>query len=131
MRRSALKGERVKAEAETKGQAWHRLIGLNDVVANDRRDILLIPEGSKDAIAALHFAAAESSLSRVGVVAALGTGVNSLAEDVEVFHSRRVRTFGDVDQEGMRTAQRIGERLAPVAAEVQMFDLARLNRDDG
>jgi hypothetical protein len=26
----------VKAKAETRGEAWHRLIGLDDVLANDR-----------------------------------------------------------------------------------------------
>ncbi|MGC1321703.1 MAG: hypothetical protein WA849_05950 [Candidatus Udaeobacter sp.] len=57
-----INGESVKAEAETRGESWHRLIGLGDVVANDRRDILLTPEGSKDALAALHFAAAEGNL---------------------------------------------------------------------
>ena len=39
-------GECVKAVDETKGQAWHRLIGLDDVVANDRRQILLMPSPS-------------------------------------------------------------------------------------
>src|SRR5262245_55914434 len=45
-------GKSVKAEAETKGEAWHRLIGLDDVVENDRREILLTPEGTKDGLAA-------------------------------------------------------------------------------
>src|SRR5207245_4075577 len=49
-----IKGQRVKAEAETKGESWHRLIGFDDVLANDRREILLTVEGSKDALAALH-----------------------------------------------------------------------------
>src|SRR6266478_2691693 len=54
-----IRGERVKAKAEKGGKSWHRLIGLDDAVANDRRDVLLIIEGSKDALAALHFADAE------------------------------------------------------------------------
>src|SRR5438132_3709680 len=62
-----INGERVKAEAETRGDRWHRLIGLQDVVANGRRDVLLMPEGSKDALAALHFADAEGTLLDVGV----------------------------------------------------------------
>jgi hypothetical protein len=126
-----IKGESVKAEAETHGKSWHRLIGLDDVVTNDRRDILLTPEGSKDALAALHFAAAEGNLSRVGVVAALGTGVNPLVEDVEVLLHRRVRIIADVDPAGEQTAARIGQRLLPVAAEVQVLSLAGLTRDDG
>jgi hypothetical protein len=126
-----IKGESVKAEAETRGKSWHRLIGLDDVVMNDRRDILLTPEGSKDALAALHFAAAEGNLSRVGVVAALGTGVNPLAEDLEVLLHRRVRIIADVDPVGEETAARIGQLLLRVAAEVQIFSLAGLTRDDG
>jgi len=54
-----INGRRVKAEAQTKGESWHHLIGLDDVLANDRPEILLTPEGSKDALAALHFADAE------------------------------------------------------------------------
>ena len=126
-----INGERVKAKAETRGEAWHRLIGLDDVLANDRRDILLVVEGSKDALAALHFADAEEKLSSVGVVAALSASVNLLADDVEKFYGRRVRIFGDADAAGEHAADRIGQQLASVAAEVQIFSLAGLNRDDG
>ena len=125
-----INGESVKAEAETRGSAWHRLIGIDDVVANDRRDILLIPEGSKDALAALHFADAEGTLERIGVVAALGAGVSPLANEIEYFRGRRVRIFADVDQTGVRTASRIGKRFAPVTTEVQIFSLTGLQRDD-
>jgi hypothetical protein len=126
-----IKGESVKTEAETRGESWHRLIGIDDVVANDRRDILLTPEGSKDALAAFHFADAEGTLPRVGVLAGLGTGINVLAEDVEVFLHRRVRIIADVDQAGMQTAMRISQNLLRVAADVQIFSLAGLKRDDG
>ena len=126
-----INGERVKAKAETRGEAWHRLIGLDDVLANDRRDILLVVEGSKDALAALHFADAEEKLSSVGVVAALSASVNLLADDVEKFYGRRVRIFGDADAAGAHAADRIGQQLASVAVEVQIFSLAGLNRDDG
>jgi len=73
-----INGECVKAEAETRGESWHQLIGLDDVVENDRGEILLIPEGSKDALAALHLADAEDRLMDVGVVAALGSAVDRL-----------------------------------------------------
>ena len=46
-----INGKCVKVKAETRGESWHRLIGLDDVVANDRREILLVVEGSKDALA--------------------------------------------------------------------------------
>jgi len=82
-------------------------------------------------LAALHFADAEEKLLSVGVVAALSASVNILAEDVEKFHGRRVRIFGDADTAGEQAADRIGQQLTSVAAEVQIFSLAGLNRDDG
>jgi hypothetical protein len=121
-----INGERVKAVAENRGNEWHRLIGFDDVLANDRREILLIVEGSKDALAALHFADAEGSLSDVGVVAALGAGVNLCADDVERFSGRRVRIFGDSDTAGQETMSRVGKQLIAVAEEVQIFNLAGL-----
>ena len=126
-----ISGERVKAEAETSGEAWHRLIGLDDVLAKDRRDILLIVEGSKDVLAALHFADAEDTLSQVGVVAALSASVNLLADDIEKFRGHRVRIFADADKAGEHAASKIGDQLAAVADEVQIFSVAGLNRDDG
>ncbi len=126
-----IKGQRVKAEAETKGESWHRLIGLDDVSANDRHEILLTPEGSKDALAALHFAGAEARLSQIGVVAALGAGVKPLADDVEKFRGRRVRIFGDVDIAGQQTVSRFGKQFLSVAEEVQIFNLTGLHCSDG
>lgn len=126
-----INGQRVKAEAETKGEAWHRLIGLDDVLANDRRDILLTPEGSKDALAALHFADAEDRLSQIGIVAALGAGVKPLSDDVEQFRGRRVRVVGDADIPGQQAVFRIGKQLVAVAKEVQLIDLAGLHCENG
>ena len=126
-----INGERVKAVAEKRGDAWHRLIGLDDVLANDRREILLIVEGSKDALAALHFADAEGSLSDVGVVAALGTGINLRGDDVEKFSGCRVRIFGDADTAGQETVSRVGKQLLAAADEVQIFNLTGLHCQDG
>ena len=124
-----INGDCVKAEAETHGESWHRLIGLADVRANDRPDMLLTPEGSKDA--ALHFADAEGTLSCVGVVAGVGAAINPPVDDLEKFRRRRVRIIADVDESGVQTAARIAECLTSVAAEVQIFSLAGLKRDDG
>ena len=127
----AISGQRVKAEAETRGQEWHRLIGLDDVLANDRREVLMPIEGSKDALAALHFADAEARLSQIGVVAALGAGVKPLPDDVEKFRRRRVRIFGDADPAGREAVSSVGNLLVPVAEEVQIFNLSNLHCDDG
>ncbi len=126
-----INGQRVKAVAETRGNAWHRLIGLDDVFTNDRREILLVTEGSKDALAALHFADAEGSLSDVGVAAALGAGVNLRTEDIEKISGRRVRIFGDADTAGQETVFRVGKQLVAAANEVQIFSLAGLHCQDG
>ena len=126
-----INGQCVKAEAETNGEAWHRLIGLDDVVANDRGEILLTPEGSKDALAALHFADAEDKLRDVGVVAALGSAVKPTPDDIEKLRGRRIRIFPDVDDAGTECCARIGQAIATLADEVQIFDLAGLYRDDG
>ena len=127
----AINGQRVKAEAVTRGNSWHHLIGLDDVSANDRCEVLMPIEGSKDALAALHFADAEGSLSQIGVVAALGAGVKPLPDDVEKFRGRRVRIFGDADPAGKEAVSRVGNLLLPVAEEVQIFNLSGLHRDDG
>src|SRR6266480_7842761 len=126
-----IKGQPVKAEAETKGESWHRLIGLDDVSANHRCEILLTPEGSRDALAALHFADGEDTLQKVGVVAALGSAVKLIPDDIEKLRGRRIRIFPDVDPAGQSAAARIGQAIATLAAEVEIFDLARLYRDDG
>jgi hypothetical protein len=126
-----INGRAVKALAETRGESWHRLIGLDDVVANDRCDILVTPEGSKDALAALHFAAVEGTLSSVGVVMALGAAINLHNDNLAKFHGRRVRIIADADESGMQAGTRIGEQLTVVALEVQNFSLTGLKRDDG
>jgi hypothetical protein len=87
------------------------LIGLDDVVTNDRPEILLVTEGSKDALAALHFAHVEGKLSSLGVVAALGAAVNVCPDDIEKFRGRRVRIFGDTDTVGQQTMFRVGPGL--------------------
>src|SRR5437773_2502828 len=126
-----INGQCVKAEAETKGESWHRLIGLDDVLANGRHEILLMPEGSKDALAALHFADAEARLSQIGVVTALGSAVKPIREDIEKLRGRRLRLLPDVDTAGQDAAARIGRAIATLAAETQIFDLKGLYRDDG
>src|SRR5262249_50834230 len=126
-----IRNELAKATAETRGEAWHRLIGLDDVVENDRREILLILEGSKDGLAAFHFADAEDRLSTVGVVVALGSGIRLSLEDLEKFRGRRARIVADADPAGELAAARVGQQLASFADEVQAFNLAGLCRDDG
>lgn len=121
----------VKAASECSGEAWHRLIGLDDIVRNDRRDVLLIGEGSKDALAALHFANAEASLQTVGLAVALGVGLRLLPEDINRLQGRRIRIIGDDDAEGQSSCNRIGRAMVHVAREVQILRLCGLRRADG
>ena len=58
-------------------------------------------------------------------------GLSLLADDIEKLRGRRIRIFPDVDAAGQNAAARIGQAIATLAAEVQIFDLARLHRDDG
>ena len=121
-----IRGEPVKCLSENSGSEWHRLIGLEEVVRNDRRQVLIIAEGSKDGMAALHFAALEGTLHKIGVVVALGTGVRLLPEDVQKLSNRQVRIIGDAEPVGKETVLRLAHSLLPVAQEVQSFSLAGL-----
>lgn len=122
--------ELCKAEAETKGDDWHRLIGLDDVVAHDRLMVLLV-EGIPDALAALHFAACEGTLSTIGIVIVLGEGARLLAADSEQLCGRKVRIVGDATPGGMAAAEIWGEAIVRFADEVQLLDLRGLRRADG
>ena len=126
-----IRSKSVKAEAETHGESWHRLIGLDDVVVNDRHDILLILEGSKDGLAGFHFADAEGRLSVIGVVVALGSAIKLSPEDLEKFRGRRVRIVADADASGERAVACVAQQLVSCADEVQVLNLAGLKRDDG
>ena len=103
--------QRVKVLAETKGHAWHRLIGLDDVSTNDRRKILLIIEGSKDALAAFEFAHRAGILLEVGVVTALGTGYRPISEELVLLFGRRVFVVNDRDHAGIETVRYVSAAL--------------------
>jgi hypothetical protein len=105
-----INGRRVKVAAETRGEAWHRLIGLDDVSTNDRREILLIIEGSKDALAAFEFAH-RAGLAEVGVVTALGSGYRPIPEEVVLLAGRRVFVVNDRDQAGIETVRCVSAAL--------------------
>ncbi len=119
-----------KALALTKGAAWHRPIGLNDVVSNGRRDVVMVLEGSKDALAAFHLAHLDGNAS-VGIVAMLGAAAKLAPEHAEKFRGHRVRIFGDDDEAGRKVLARIGGQLARVADAVDVFSFAGLHRADG
>jgi hypothetical protein len=51
----ALNGKKF-VRSDNKGADWHKLIGLADVVEHDRRFVIFVLEGSRDALAALELA---------------------------------------------------------------------------
>jgi hypothetical protein len=106
-----INGKCVKVLAETQGESWHRLIGLDDVSTNDRREILLIIEGSKDALAAFEFAHRAGILAKVGVVTALGTGYRPIPEELLLLVGRRVFAVNDRDQAGIETVRCVSTAL--------------------
>jgi hypothetical protein len=57
--------------------------------------------------------------------------VKVIPRDIEKLRGRRIRIFPDLDDAGQNAAVRIGQAIATLAAEVQIFDLAGLYRDDG
>lgn len=126
-----INGEEVKAPADSKGEAWHSLIGMTDIVRHDRRDVLLIVEGSKDAMAALHFAEVEERSSQIGLAVALGSGIKLRKTDIDNLRHRRLRIIGDTDPVGIETVNRIAGQLTTTASEVQTLNLQGLRRVDG
>ena len=77
-----------------------------------------------------HLADAEDRVVDVGVVAALGSAVKLIPDDLEKLRGRRIRVFPDVDAAGHNAARRIVQSIAAVATETQIFDLRGLYRDD-
>lgn len=124
-------GDSVKAEPTTRGDDWHRLIGLSDVVNGERDDVILLPEGSKDALAAFHFGDVEGTLEKVGIVCGLGSAMKLRTDDLEKLRGRRVRIISDADDAGRTWVEREAPRLAVVAAEVQVLDLSGLVKTNG
>jgi len=70
-----------------------------------------------------HLADAEDRIVDVGVVKLIPDGLEKL-------RGRRIRVFPYVDAAGHNAARRIGQSIAAVATETQIFDLRGLYRDD-
>jgi hypothetical protein len=104
-------GQQVKAFGDNKEAAWHQLIGLRDVIDNDRPYALLAIEGSKDALAAAEFAFRRGVLSETGIMCALGSGYRPLPNEMHKLAGRWVVLIGDNDQVGTETTQLVSFSL--------------------
>jgi hypothetical protein len=103
--------------ADTKGADWHQLIGLADVVRNDRRHVLFVIEGSKDALAAAEIAFRFGVLSETGILCALGSGYRPIKSEIEQLRGRLVVVIGDNDAVGMETAQIVSNALTSAGVD--------------
>jgi hypothetical protein len=112
---------RVKATAETEGEAWHRLIGLTDVLENDRRFVLFVLESSKDALAAAELAHRCGYLHRVGILCALGSGYRPLPSEIEHLRGRQLRLICDNDAVSHSTAAIVCDALAQAEVEFKLW----------
>src|SRR5437899_5622578 len=106
-----INGECVKAEAETCEESWHQLVGLEDIVANDRHFVIFVLEGSKDALAALELAHRAGLLCQVGIVMALGVGYRPITTELGQLSRRKVLLIGDRDDAGFAAVRRVSHAL--------------------
>src|SRR5215475_6039100 len=108
--------------ADNSGDAWHKLIGLDDVVQNDRRRVIFVIEGSKDALTAAELARRFGVLAQVGIICALGSGYRPIAAELEQLRGRSVLLIGDNDAAGMHTTQIVSGALETAAIDHEIWD---------
>src|SRR5262249_38448373 len=103
--------------ADNEGDEWHKLIGLEDVVRHDRRDVLIALEGSKDALAAAEIAHQFGVLAKTGVMCALGSGYRPIRREVEQLRGRWVGLIGDNDEPGIKAMQLVSGAMTDVGVD--------------
>jgi hypothetical protein len=116
--------------ADTKGQDWHRLIGLSDVVHNNRLHVMLAIEGSKDALAAAELAHRFGFLPQVGIMCALGSGYRPIASELQQLRGRRVGVIGDNDAAGIKTTEIVCRALDDADVAYGVWDWSDLDGKD-
>ena len=117
--------------ADNSGPDWHKLIGLTDVVRHNRKEVLFVIEGSKDALAAAELAFRSSILEEVGIICALGSGYRPIASEIEQLCSRRVELIGDRDAAGVETTSIVSRALHHARVEHGIWDWSDwANQDD-
>ena len=125
-------GKQVKAFGDNSDAAWHQLIGLDDVVQNDRPYALLAIEGSKDALAAAQFAFGIEHLSETGIMCALGSGYRPIPSELHKLAGRWVVLIGDNDDAGRETVQIVSYafNFAGIGHAVWDWDLCEIKTKD-
>jgi hypothetical protein len=97
--------------SDNKSTAWHKLIGLGDVIERDRRNVIFVLEGATDAMAAFELAHRAGVLPQVGVVAALGAGYRPIPSELDQLAGRKLFVIGDRDRPGMESVARVSAAL--------------------
>jgi hypothetical protein len=106
----ALNGKKF-VRSDKRGADWHKLIGLADVIEHDRRFVIFVLEGSKDALAALELAHRAGLLWQVGIVMALGAGYRPITTELRELSGRKVLLIGDRDDAGVAAVRRVSHAL--------------------
>jgi hypothetical protein len=115
--------------ADNSGAAWHRLVGLQDVVRNNRRQVLLVIEGSKDVLATAEIAHRLGALACVGIICALGSGYRPIRAELEQLCGRWVGVIGDNDAPGIETTQLVSCALADAGVEHGIWSWSKCETD--
>lgn len=122
-------GSLAERKAHTlKGSCQSWPLGLLEA---SQKPFLCITEGGPDLLAALHFARAEGSAERIGVVAMLGAS-NRIPDDaLPHFQDKRVRIFPHDDEAGLKAAAVWEKQLRLAGAETDCFRVGGVALDGG
>jgi hypothetical protein len=126
----ALNGKKF-VRSDNKGPDWHKLIGLADVVEHARRFVILVLEGSTDALAAFELAHRAGLLCQVGIVMALGAGYRPIDRELRQLHGRKVLLIGDRDQAGMDAVRRVSLALTQANVDHAIWNWNALDSSVG
>jgi hypothetical protein len=96
---------------DTSGSNWHKLAGLQDVVAKDRKQVAFVLEGSKDALAVAELLNRVGRLVATGIVMALGSGYRPIEAEIASLRGRKVVLVGDADSTGRESVKRVSGAL--------------------
>jgi hypothetical protein len=119
-----LDGQKWKRVDNSK-QAWHKIIGLTDVVSHDRKHVVFVIEGSKDAIAAAELANRCGNLKDIGIVCALGSGYRPIPTELQQLRGRRVLLIGDNDEAGEDCANIVAAAMLREKVNFTVWDWSR------
>jgi hypothetical protein len=117
--------DRKWKRGDNNGADWHKLIGRADVVRHDRRHVVFVIEGSKDALAAAELANRCGTLKDIGIVCALGSGYRPIPTELQQLRGRRVLLIGDNDAAGENCANIVAAAMLREKIDFTVWDWSR------